>query len=55
MLTEQKLLSLKEKTRFRKISMILSQNAHDIKNGKAVDWKYLNMVIDMAKLDAIPQ
>lgn len=54
MLTEQKLLSLKEKTRFRKISMILSQNAHDIKNGKGVDWKYLNMVIEMAGLDAIP-
>ena len=55
MLTEQKLLSLKEKTRLRKISMILSQNAHDIKTGKCVDWDYLNMVIDMAGLQAIPQ
>lgn len=55
MLTEQKLLSLKEKTRLRKISMILSQNAHDIKTGKDVDWDYLNMVIDMAGLQAIPQ
>ena len=55
MLTERKLLSLKEKTRLRKISMILSQNAHDIKTGKSVDWDYLNMVIGMAGLQAIPQ
>lgn len=55
MLTEQKLLSLKEKTRTRKISMILSQNAHDIKAGKSVDWNYLNMVIAMAGLEAVPQ
>ena len=54
MLTEQKLLSLKEKTRYRKISMILSQNAHDIKAGKGVDWDYLDMVIAMAGLEAIP-
>ena len=55
MLTEQKLLSLKEKTRLRKISMILSQNAHDIKAGKTVDWDYLDMVIDMAGLEAVPR
>ena len=55
MLTEQKLLSLKEKTRYRKISMILSQNAHDIKAGKSVDWDYLDMVIAMAGLEAIPR
>ena len=53
MLTEQKLLSLKEKTRLRKISMILSQNAHDIKTGKSVDWDYLDMVIAMAGLEAV--
>ena len=55
MLTEQKLLSLKEKTRARKISMILSQNAYDIKAGKSVDWDYLDMVIAMAGLEAIPR
>ena len=55
MLTEQKLLSLKEKTRTRKISMILSQNAHDIKAGKGVDWDYLDMVIAMAGLEAVPR
>ena len=55
MLTEQKLLSLKEKTRARKISMILSQNAHDIKAGKSVDWDYLDMVIAMAGLEAVPR
>ena len=55
MLTEQKLLSLKEKTRYRKISMILSQNAHDINAGKSVDWDYLDMVIAMAGLEAIPR
>ena len=55
MLTEQKLLSLKEKTRFRKISMILSQNAHDIKTGKTPDWDYLDMVIAMAGLEPVPR
>lgn len=55
MLTEQKLLSLKEKTRLRKISMILSQNAHDIRTGKSVDWDYLDMVISMAGLKAVPR
>ena len=55
MLTEQKLLSLKEKTRLRKISMILSQNAHDIKAGKKVDWDYLDMVIAMAGLETVPR
>ena len=55
MLTEQKLLSLKEKTRARKISMILSQNAHDIKAGKSIDWDYLDMVIAMAGLEAVPR
>ena len=55
MLTERKLLSLKDKTRLRKISMILSQNAHDIKTGKSVDWDYLDMVIAMAGLEAVPR
>ena len=55
MLTEQKLLSLKENTRLRKISMILSQNAHDIRTGKSVDWDYLDMVISMAGLAAVPR
>ena len=55
MLTEQKLLSLKENTRLRKISMILSQNAHDIKTGKTPDWDYLDMVIAMAGLEAVPR
>ena len=55
MLTEQKLLSLKENTRLRKISMILSQNAHDIKTGKTPDWDYLDMVIAMAGLETVPR
>ena len=35
--------------------MILSQNAHDIKTGKSVDWDYLDMVIAMAGLEPVPR
>lgn len=53
MLTEKKLLSLKERTRWRKISMILSQNARDLRLGKNVDWTYLNTIIPLAGLKQI--
>lgn len=53
MLTEKKLLSLKERTRWRKISMILSQNARDLKLGKNVDWTYLNSIIPLAGLEKV--
>ena len=53
MLTEKKLLSLKERTRWRKISMILSQNARDLRLGKNVDWTYLNSIIPLAGLEQI--
>jgi len=48
MLTEKKLLSLKERTRKRKISMILSQNAHFLKTGQAVDYSYITMLLNLA-------
>lgn len=53
MLTEKKLLSLKERTRWRKISMILSQNARDLRLGKSVDWIYLNSIIPLAGLEKV--
>ncbi len=48
MLTEKKLLSLKERTRKRKISMILSQNANFLKTGQSVDYSYINMLLRLA-------
>lgn len=47
MLTVKKLLSLKERTRKRKISMILSEAAHQIKIGKSVDINYLNSITEL--------
>ena len=55
MLTEEKLLSLKEDTRKRKISMILSQASHSLKTGKKPDLKYLNLVLSLADFEAIPK
>ena len=51
MLTEKKLLSLKERTRKRKISMILSQNARDLRDGRSVDLVYVNMCMRLAGFD----
>lgn len=53
MLTEKKLLSLKERTRKRKISMILSQQAHEVRLGRSVDWNYLNMAIRLAGFEQL--
>jgi len=53
MLTEKKLLSLKERTRKRKISMILSQNAHFLKTGQSVDYVYINMLLRLAGFEEI--
>lgn len=53
MLTKKKLLSLKERTRIRKISMILSENAHQAKVGKSVDTVYLNDILPLADLQPV--
>lgn len=55
MLTVKKLLSLKERTRIRKISMILSESAHLAKIGKDVDLTYINSIVPLADLKPIDQ
>ncbi len=54
MITKKKLESLKERTRLRKISIIMHQAAFDVKAGKEVDWDYINDVLsltDYGKID----
>lgn len=53
MLTVKKLLSLKERTRLRKISMILSESAHLAKCNKDVDLNYINSIVVLASLPEI--
>lgn len=53
MLTKKKLLTLKERTRIRKISMILSEQARSVKTGHEVDLNYLNEIIPLADLSPI--
>lgn len=53
MLTVKKLLSLKERTRKRKISMILSESAHQLKIGNQVDINYLNGIIALESFKPI--
>ena len=53
MLTEKKLLSLKERTRIRKISMILSESAHLVKTGHSVDLNYINKIVLLADLKPV--
>lgn len=53
MLTEKKLLTLKERTRTRKISLILTENAHQARLGNSVDLKYINSIIALENLKPI--
>ena len=53
MITVKKLSALKERTRLRKISMILHQGAVDAKNGVAVDIDYINDVAALAGFPAV--
>ena len=53
MITVKKLSTLKERTRLRKISMILHQGAVDAKNGVAVDIDYINDVAALAGFPAV--
>ena len=48
MITVKKLLTLKERTRLRKISMILHEAAVDLRNGNPVDLEYINEVLPVA-------
>ncbi len=51
MITVKKLLTLGERTRLRKISMILHQAAVDCRNGVVVDHEYINSVLPLAGFD----
>jgi len=51
-ITVKKLLTLKERTRLRKISMILHEAAVSLKNGQDADMEYINDVIPLAGFDA---
>lgn len=51
MITKKKLESLKERTRLRKISMILHQAAQDLLNGSPVDFEYIESIIPLSGFD----
>ena len=53
MITVKKLLTLKERTRLRKISMILHEAAVDLRNGNPVDLEYINEVLPVAGFEAL--
>ena len=53
MITKKKLESLKERTKLRKISIIMHQAAFDIKAGKEVDWDYINDVLSLTDYEKI--
>ena len=52
MITVKKLLSLKERTRLRKISMIAHEAAVALKNGQEIDYEYINDVLNVAGFEA---
>ena len=53
MITKKKLESLKERTRLRKISILMHQAAFDVKAGKEVDWDYINDVLSLTNYEKI--
>ena len=53
MITVKKLGTLKERTRLRKISMILHEAAVSLKNGVEVDFEYINEIIPLAGFEAV--
>lgn len=55
MITVKKLSTLKERTRLRKISMILHKAAVEAKNGTAVDIRYMNDVAALAGFAALEE
>ena len=52
MITVKKLLTLKERTRLRKISMIAHEAAVALKNGQEIDFEYINDVLEVAGFEA---
>ena len=52
MITVKKLLTLKERTRLRKVSMIAHEAAVALKNGQEIDCEYINDVLNVAGFEA---
>ena len=55
MITVKKLLTLKERTRLRKVSMIAHEAAVALKNGQEIDYEYINDVLNVAGFEALLQ
>ena len=53
MITKKKLSTLKERTRLRKISMILHEAAVASKNGQEVDLEYINDILPLADFPSV--
>ncbi len=52
-ITKKKLLTLKERTRTRKIALILQENAHKAKIGEDVDINYINDIVPLEGLEPV--
>jgi TrmH family RNA methyltransferase len=52
-ITVKKLLTLKERTRLRKISMMAHEAAVALKNGQEIDFEYINEVLEVAGFEAL--
>ena len=55
MITYKKLTTLKERTRLRKISMILHEAAVCARNGQPVDMEYINEILPLAGFSAVSE
>lgn len=53
MITKKKLTTLKERTRLRKISMILHQAAVDLTNGVEIDRDYIDDIVPLAGFEPV--
>ena len=53
MITKKKLETLKERTRLRKISIIMHQAAFELEAGRPVDWEYLNDVLTLTNYEKL--
>ena len=53
MITVKKLLTLKERTRLRKVSMIAHEAAVALKNGQEIDYEYISDVLNVAGFEAL--
>lgn len=53
MITVKKLLTLKERTRLRKVSMIAHEAAVALKNGQEIDYEYIDDVLNVAGFEAL--